>query len=142
MPIGTCTERLSTRVHGKRWHAPLGNMLFPGSHKLRALFLTVMFFRMGSDGKYEPSELAKISFEEGCQFYSLKVPKGFDVKKLKVQKVCLHKLKVFQNYEIGDGLTQYETGIEVHFNPKSSGHVVLDPTSGNIGASRLSGEVT
>ena len=41
---------------------------------------------MGSDGKYEPSELAKITFEEGCQFYSLKVPKGFDVKKLKVQK--------------------------------------------------------
>ena len=84
LPIGTCTERLSTRVHGKRWHAPLGNMLFPGSHKLRALFLTVMFFRMGSDGKYEPSELAKISFEDGCQFFSLKVPKGFDVKKLKV----------------------------------------------------------
>ena len=29
-------------------------------------------------------EITKLNFDEGCQFYSLKVPKGFDIKKLKV----------------------------------------------------------
>ena len=32
----------------------------------------------------EPTEITKLNFDEGCQFYSLKVPKGFDIKKLKV----------------------------------------------------------
>ena len=34
--------------------------------------------------RLEPKEITKLNFDEGCEFYSLKVPKGFDIKKLKV----------------------------------------------------------
>ena len=50
-----------------------------------------------TDGKsrFEPKEITKLNFDEGCEFYSLKVPKGFDIKKLKVglKFIC----KRFQN---------------------------------------------
>ena len=39
---------------------------------------------MGSDGKYEECDLSKLSFDPECQYFTLKVPKGFDVKQLKV----------------------------------------------------------
>ena len=34
--------------------------------------------------RLDPTEITKLNFDEGCEFYSLKVPKGFDIKKLKV----------------------------------------------------------
>ena len=39
---------------------------------------------MSSDAKYEESNLSKLSFDPECQYFSLKVPKGFDVRQLKV----------------------------------------------------------
>ena len=39
---------------------------------------------MGSDEKYEECDLSKLSFDPECQYFTLKVPKGFDVKQLKV----------------------------------------------------------
>ena len=38
----------------------------------------------GGKNRLEPKEITKLNFDEGCEFYSLKVPKGFDIKKLKV----------------------------------------------------------
>ena len=38
--------------------------------------------------RLEPTEITKLNFDEGCEFYSLKVPKGFDIKKLKVGPKC------------------------------------------------------
>ena len=38
----------------------------------------------GGKSRLEPKEITKLNFDEGCEFYSLKVPKGFDIKKLKV----------------------------------------------------------
>ena len=38
----------------------------------------------GAKSRLEPKEITKLNFDEGCEFYSLKVPKGFDIKKLKV----------------------------------------------------------
>ena len=38
--------------------------------------------------RLEPTEITKLNFDEGCEFYSLKVPKGFDIKKLKVRSKC------------------------------------------------------
>ena len=40
-----------------------------------------------------------------------------------------------------EGLTQYETGIEVNFSHGSSSQVILDPTDGKIGAEICAGEV-
>lgn len=38
--------------------------------------------------RLDPTEITKLNFDEGCEFYSLKVPKGFDIKKLKVGSKC------------------------------------------------------
>ena len=40
---------------------------------------------IGGKRRFEPKEITKLNFDEGCEFYSLKVPKGFDIKKLKVR---------------------------------------------------------
>jgi len=39
---------------------------------------------IGGKSRFEPNEITKLNFDEGCEFYSLKVSKGFDIKKLKV----------------------------------------------------------
>ena len=39
---------------------------------------------IGGKSRFEPKEITKLNFDEGCEFYSLKVPKGFEIKKLKV----------------------------------------------------------
>jgi len=46
--------------------------------------MTVEDVESGGGGRFEPKEITKLNFDEGCEFYSLKVPKGFDIKKLKV----------------------------------------------------------
>merc|ERR1712131_382165 len=78
----------------------------------------------------EPTEITKLNFDEGCQFYSLKVPKGFDIKKLK-------------GYEIFEGRTEFDNGIEINCKLQSNNYVLTGSkvSAKKLKAEKLNGEI-
>ena len=82
------------RAPDRRWPRKTGNLGFHGFHKKNSKTTDCLkfekTFRMSSDAKYEESNLSKLSFDPECQYFSLKVPKGFDVNQLKVSFSAQH----------------------------------------------------
>ena len=92
----------------------------------------------GGKSLFEPKEITKLNFDEGCEFYSLKVPKGFDIKKLKVGSKFNDWTKFeIQGYEIFEGRTEYDNGIEINCKLQSNNYVL---TESNVAAKKLKAE--
>ena len=85
--IGTCTEKLSTRALVRRCHAHHGNMPFPGSHKLRALFLMLVAFQNEIRRKIWAEWIGKNNFWRRVSVLQSKSPQGLRCQKTKGTKM-------------------------------------------------------